>query len=113
METQDSVTLQLASVSQRLPVFRPGQFSMPYAHGIGEVPISISGDPSAMDGSLMQTIRGLGAVNRALHDAYPATVLGVRYADPATGSACLLFIGPGGGLLLGPRQGRAAASPPA
>ena len=65
VETQDSVTLQLASVSQRLPEFRPGQFSMPYAHGIGEVPISISGDPSAMDGSLMQTNRDLGAVNRA------------------------------------------------
>jgi NAD(P)H-flavin reductase len=78
VETQDSVTLQLEPVSERLPRFRPGQFTMIYAHGIGEVPISISGDPSTVNGSLMQTIRDVGAVSRALHDARPGTVLGVR-----------------------------------
>ncbi|HSL06675.1 MAG TPA: FAD/NAD(P)-binding protein [Pseudonocardiaceae bacterium] len=78
VETQDSVTLQLEPVSERLPRFRPGQFTMLYAHGIGEVPISISGDPSTVNGSLMQTIRDVGAVSRALHDARPGTVLGVR-----------------------------------
>jgi len=78
VETQDSVTLQLEPVSERLPRFRPGQFTMLYAHGIGEIPISISGDPSTVNGSLMQTIRDVGAVSRALHDARPGTVLGVR-----------------------------------
>jgi NAD(P)H-flavin reductase len=78
VETQDSVTLRLEPVSERLPRFRPGQFTMLYAHGIGEIAISISGDPSTVDGSLMQTIRNVGAVSRALHDACPGTVLGVR-----------------------------------
>lgn len=78
VETPDSVTLRLEPVSERLPRFRPGQFTMLYAHGIGEIAISISGDPTAVDGSLTQTIRDVGAVSRALHDACPNTVLGVR-----------------------------------
>jgi NAD(P)H-flavin reductase len=78
VETQDSVTLWLEPVAERLPRFRPGQFTMLYAHGIGEVAISISGDPSRVDGLLTQTIRDVGAVSRALHDARPGTVLGVR-----------------------------------
>lgn len=78
VETQDSVTLRLVPVAERLPRFRPGQFTMLYAHGIGEVAISISGDPSRADGVLTQTIRNVGAVSRALHDAHPGTVLGVR-----------------------------------
>ena len=39
---------------------------MLYRPGIGEVAISVSGDPSAGDGSLTQTIRDVGAVSRAL-----------------------------------------------
>lgn len=77
-ETPDAVTLRLVPVSDRLPEFHPGQFTMLYAWGIGEIPVSISGDPSVMDGSLTQTIRDVGAVSRALHDARVGAVLGVR-----------------------------------
>ena len=65
-ETADSVTLRLAPAGAPLPAFRPGQFTMLYAPGVGEIAISISGDPSAGDGSLTQTIRDVGAVSRAL-----------------------------------------------
>ncbi|WP_439657907.1 FAD/NAD(P)-binding protein [Lentzea sp. HUAS TT2] len=76
VETHDSVTLALRPVGESLPAFRPGQFAMLYAHGVGEVPISISGIPD--DGTLLHTVRAVGAVSRALHDAQPGTVLGVR-----------------------------------
>lgn len=75
-ETGDSATLVLEPVGDPLPEFRPGQFAMLYAHGIGEVPISVSGVPG--NGLLVHTIRAVGAVSRALHDATPGTVLGVR-----------------------------------
>ena len=45
--------------------FLPGQFNMLYAFGVGEVPISISGDP-AEPGRLIHTIRAVGAVAEAL-----------------------------------------------
>ena len=52
---------------------------MLYAFGVGEVAISISGDPPERgDGVLMHTIRDVGAVSGALHRPGPATVLGVR-----------------------------------
>jgi NAD(P)H-flavin reductase len=42
------------------------------------VAISISGDPPAQDSTLTQTIRAVGAVSTALHDAPPGTPIGVR-----------------------------------
>jgi len=42
-ETADTATLALEPVDAPLPVFRPGQFAMLYAFGVGEVPISVSG----------------------------------------------------------------------
>ncbi len=50
----------------------PGQFTMLYVFGVGEVPISVSGSP------LVQTIRAVGPVTRALCAARPGTVVGVR-----------------------------------
>jgi NAD(P)H-flavin reductase len=76
VETHDSVTLALRPVAESLPTFRPGQFAMLYARGVGEVPISVSGIPG--DGTLIHTVRAVGAVSRALHDATPGTVIGVR-----------------------------------
>ncbi|SFR02133.1 NAD(P)H-flavin reductase [Lentzea waywayandensis] len=76
VETHDSATLTLRPVAESLPGFRPGQFAMLYAHGVGEVPISISAIPG--DGTLVHTIRAVGAVSRALHDAEPGTVIGAR-----------------------------------
>ncbi len=42
---------------------------MLYAFGVGEVAISVSGDPSITDGTITHTIRAVGAVSRALCDA--------------------------------------------
>ena len=57
--------------------FRPGQFNMLYAHGIGEVPISISGDP-AHPGELVHTVRAVGSVTRPLCALKRGDELGVR-----------------------------------
>ena len=43
-ETGDTFTLELKPPAGEFP-FAPGQFNMLYVFGIGEVPISISGDP--------------------------------------------------------------------
>jgi len=79
-ETRDCVTLTLAPAGQPVAPFLPGQFMMLAVPGIGEVAISVSGDPAATaaDGRLVHTIRAVGAVSTALHDAPPGTVLGVR-----------------------------------
>ncbi len=48
-ETADTFTLELQSVDESGSwAFQPGQFNMLYAFGVGEVPISISGDPSTL-----------------------------------------------------------------
>jgi NAD(P)H-flavin reductase len=78
VETRDSVTLRLQPVGTALPAFRPGQFTMLYARGVGEIALSISGDPSIEDGTITQTIRDVGAVSHALHDCQPGAVLGTR-----------------------------------
>ena len=57
--------------------FAPGQFNMVYAFGVGEVPISISGDPSG-EGPLVHTVREVGAVSAAICAAEPGGVLGIR-----------------------------------
>jgi NAD(P)H-flavin reductase len=56
--------------------FEPGQFNMLYAFGVGEVPISISGDPARP--ALVHTVRAVGAVTRALTRLGPGDELGVR-----------------------------------
>jgi NAD(P)H-flavin reductase len=78
VETRDSATLVLAPAGRALPPFLAGQFMMLAVPGIGEVAISVSGDPAAADGTLVHTIRAVGAVSTALRDAGPGTVLGVR-----------------------------------
>lgn len=75
-ETHDTVTLNLQPVDQPIPAHQPGQFTMLYAVGVGEVPISISGaTPGA---GLVQTIRAVGAVTRELCAAPPGGLIGVR-----------------------------------
>lgn len=77
-ETGDSVTLHLEPVGHRITPFAPGQFTMLYARGVGEVAISISGDPSLGNATLTQTVRDVGAVSRALCRADLDTRIGVR-----------------------------------
>jgi NAD(P)H-flavin reductase len=76
-DTQDTRTLDLESVDGAPLTFAAGQFTMLQAFGVGEVPISISGDPGRPE-TLRHTIRDVGSVSRALAGASPGTVLGVR-----------------------------------
>jgi NAD(P)H-flavin reductase len=77
-ETEDTWTLALEPTDgEPLPTFRPGQFNMLYAFGVGEVPISISGDPG-MGGPLEHTVRAVGPVSAAICQASPGEQLGVR-----------------------------------
>lgn len=76
-ETHDSVTLALEPIDAPLAPFAPGQFNMVWAFGIGEVPISVSGDPSG-GGPLFHTIRAVGAVTRALCALEPGGVVALR-----------------------------------
>jgi len=78
VESADSATLCLEPLGHALSAPQPGEFMMLYAFGVGEAAISISGDPSVTDGSITHTIRAVGAVSRALHDAQPGSVVGVR-----------------------------------
>jgi len=56
--------------------FGPGQFNMLCLPGVGEVPISMSGDPER--GGLVHTIRAVGAVSTALAGLKPGAQLGLR-----------------------------------
>lgn len=77
-EVKDTVTLTLETVNApEPPRFAPGQFCMLYAPGVGEIPISLSGDPDR-SGGLVFTIRNVGAVSRALSRLRKGDLLGVR-----------------------------------
>ncbi len=75
-ETYDTVTLMLRPADPPVQAPRPGQFTMLYAFGVGEIPVSVSG--IGQNGLLVQTIREVGAVSRALCAAVPGQVIGVR-----------------------------------
>jgi len=77
-ENRDSSTLRLEPVGEPLTAPLPGEFMMMYAFGIGEVAISVSGVPTGTDDTITHTIRSVGAVSRALHDARAGTVIGMR-----------------------------------
>jgi len=77
-ETADTWTLELEPVDRPGGFrFRPGQFTMLYAFGAGEVPISISGDPAVPE-RLVHTVRAVGAASGAICRAEPGRMLGVR-----------------------------------
>jgi NAD(P)H-flavin reductase len=74
-ETADVFTWALAAPDGF--AFSPGQFDMLYVHGVGEVPISISGDP-ADPGRLIHTIRAVGTVTRAMARLTAGDAVGMR-----------------------------------
>lgn len=78
IENRDSATLRLEPVREPLIAPKPGQFTMMYAFGIGEIAVSVSGVPTAGDDTISHTIRSVGAVSKALHDAQPGSVIGMR-----------------------------------
>ncbi|WP_109522653.1 MULTISPECIES: FAD/NAD(P)-binding protein [Nocardia] len=77
-QTRDTMTLHLKPVHTAAQRFRPGQFMMLYSFGVGEIAISISGNPVTGDDVLEHTIRAVGAVSGALHDTGIGGVIGVR-----------------------------------
>ncbi len=77
-ELSDTFTLDLAREDggDTAP-FAAGQFNMLYVFGVGEVPISISGDPGR-PGPLVHTTRAVGTVTRAMRALKLGDPLGVR-----------------------------------
>lgn len=83
-ETSDTFTMELVGNDGVSDFeFLPGQFNMLGVPGIGEVPISISGDP-ARPRTLVHTTREVGAVTRAFKALKPGAQLTVRgpYGTP-------------------------------
>ena len=76
--SHDTWTLELDPVDGRPVAIGPGQFTMLYAFGIGEVPISNGGGGPGEENRLVQTVRVVGAVTRALCATEPGGVVGVR-----------------------------------
>jgi NAD(P)H-flavin reductase len=75
-ERPGTLTYELESPGRELP-FRPGQFTMAWAWGVGEAPLSISGDP-ARPGRLVHTVRAVGGVTEALCATAEGEAWGIR-----------------------------------
>ncbi|RPI26368.1 MAG: Ni/Fe hydrogenase subunit gamma [Actinobacteria bacterium] len=75
-ELADTVTIDLVPPRGAF-TFAPGQFTMLSVFGIGEIPISISGDP-AETATLTQTVRAVGAVSTAVVGLRAGDLVGVR-----------------------------------
>ena len=77
-ETYDTFTFELEPKNKtRTFSFAPGQFNMLYVFGVGEVPISISGDPTKSE-TLVHTTRAVGTVTNAMWKLRRGDLLGVR-----------------------------------
>jgi len=77
-ETFDTFSLELESGRGEGGItFAPGQFNMLYIYGVGEVPISISGDPT--NGKvLVHTTRAVGTVTRVMWKLRTGDTIGIR-----------------------------------
>lgn len=77
-ETNDTFTLEIEPLDSKSEFkFLPGQFNMVYVFGVGEVPISISGDPSKKN-RIMHTTRMGGIVTKAMGKLKKGDLLGIR-----------------------------------
>lgn len=78
-ETEDVFTLELVPEDYELDEFnfKPGQFNMLYAFGVGEAAISISSD-SVKKSSILHTIHKVGYVTSALSKLKKGDVVGLR-----------------------------------
>ncbi|HUI20134.1 MAG TPA: FAD/NAD(P)-binding protein [Methylocella sp.] len=101
-DAADVWTLELeiedGNLRQRF-AFTPGQFNMLTVFGVGEVPISLSGD-AAEPGSLIHTVRAVGAVSGALTRLASGAAVGLRGPfgagwpmDEATGRDVVILAG--------------------
>ncbi|RDI55257.1 FAD/NAD(P)-binding protein [Nocardia mexicana] len=103
-QTPDTATLLLEPIHTAAQRFRAGQFMMLHSFGVGEIAISISGDPAAGRDVLEHTVRAVGAVSAALVHTPLGGVVGVRgpfgrgwRTETATGRD-LVIVGGGVGL---------------
>lgn len=77
-DTDDTFTIELCDTERGQGIsFAPGQFNMLYVFGVGEIPISISGDPTSTK-TLIHTVRVVGAVSRAIRRLKAGDIIGVR-----------------------------------
>lgn len=76
-ECDGVITLDIETVSKNNIRFESGQFNMLYVFGIGEIPISHSGDAKNKD-YYTHTIRSVGAVSSALSRLAVGDVIGIR-----------------------------------
>ena len=77
-ETSDTFTLELLPEAGHAGfAFAAGQFNMLYVCGIGEVPISISGDPGVPQ-ALVHTTRAVGAVTKGMEELKKGDSIGIR-----------------------------------
>jgi anaerobic sulfite reductase subunit B len=74
-EASDVVTLVLAPLNGAPTPFRPGQFNMLTAFGVGESAISVSGGGG---GTVEHTVRAVGAVTRRLCAMPVGGIVGLR-----------------------------------
>ena len=105
-DTADTFTMDLVpAIASKGMTFEPGQFNMLYAFGVGEVPISISGD-SANPDCLTHTVRAVGAVTRSIQKLKRGDMLGVRgpfgYGWPVEAAAGKNVVLIAGGIGLAP-----------
>ena len=77
-EIPDTFTLELEPEDGvDIPQFATGQFNMLYVFGVGEIPISISGNPAKRK-PLVHTTRAVGTVSKAMSELKANDVIGVR-----------------------------------
>ena len=99
-ETHDTFTLELEPANGHGEfIFAPGQFNMLYVFGVGEVPISISGDPNKPQ-TLIHTTRVVGPVTKAMQQLKTGDTIGVRGpfgshwpVEEAAGSDVVIVVG--------------------
>ena len=77
-EIPDTFTLELEPEDGvDIPQFATGQFNMLYVFGVGEIPISISGNPAKRK-PLVHTTRAVGTVSKAMSELKTNDVIGIR-----------------------------------
>ncbi|MGI9534115.1 MAG: FAD/NAD(P)-binding protein [Thermodesulfobacteriota bacterium] len=77
-ETNDVFTLNLSPKDDIPDIpFEPGQFNMLYVYGVGEIPVSLSGNPTELN-KLSHTIRSVGTVTKALSKLKRGDIIGIR-----------------------------------
>ncbi|MFE8071851.1 FAD/NAD(P)-binding protein [Marinobacteraceae bacterium S3BR75-40.1] len=76
-ELENTWTLELEPGQDGRRPFVPGQFNMLYMFGVGEVPISLSGDPERPE-RLVHTVRAVGAVSKQIAALRRGASLGIR-----------------------------------